>query len=220
MVVWRLEQKKLGPNALSFVSKGVGEAQPWFFVPIIDYKQWRVSKVEALPPASIANRLQDPGQRDAVVLVKGDIFDPVEAAARIGFRQLTVANLEKLITELGFVFAGGIKKPKLEQDVVSALCWRLIPNCTEADVNIALAARKRKYHDVCESMLATGLNLDKIQHGVEEDDFVVIKDAADKAQKEKASEKARHASGPAQLRKATPAERQEGWTLRVLPESE
>lgn len=217
LVVWRMTFKKVGCQKV-FISRGPEEAEPWFFVPIVDYKQWRVSKVEALPPVAMAKRVQDPGLMDVVAMVKGDIVDPVVAAARVGFRQMTLAVMGKLVAELKMVFTGG-KKPKLEQDMVQSLCWAVIPNCTDEDVRAALVARKVKYHDLCDSLLVSPANLEKIEHGLEEDDFHIIKEAATKAYKEKTATEVVTEAVP-RLRRATPAERADGWALRPLPESE
>ena len=215
LVVWRMTFKKVGSQKV-FISRGPEEAEPWFFVPIVDYKQLRVSKVEAMPPVAMARRVQDPGLRDAVAMVKGDMVDPVVAAARSGFRQMALAVMGKLVVELKMVFTGG-KKPKLEQDMVQSLCWAVIPNCTDEDVRAALVARKVKYHGLCDSLLVSPANLEKIEHGFEEDDFH-IKEPATKAYKEKTATQVVTEAAP-RLRRATPAERADGWALGPLLES-
>jgi hypothetical protein len=88
------------------------------------------------------------------------------AAARIGFRGLTVDWLEKLFKEAGVLG----KRPAREADLVRSLVKHYLPDVTDAEMDAILEARKSGLSEPIQSVLTHGPNLELALDAIPVDD--------------------------------------------------
>lgn len=166
-----------------YLTKKVGGETLWKFVCIADYVDFEACQCEAKCPADVAKH--HPGiaenYKGVVIMMLGKPETLLCASARLGFRGLHVQHLQKLLAKLGRP-AGA--RPTTEKPLVEACVRIVFPFATGDFVKECWLARGKRA--TCESLLTTDGNLEKLEHSLDGDDHVELKQTVVRAKRVKA----------------------------------
>ena len=158
-------------------------------MPIVTTEGPRVSKGILLPPISspwIGHCSNEP-MRCCLVTEGGGPRPVLEHAARQGFRHMNSSHLDKLMSKLGLRFPSG-SRPTRIADMVRTLVRRMLPTATDEEVEQCLAQRPQKF--TYKTSLQDPANLQHIEHAIDEDDLVAIKESVQREKKAQVAAKA------------------------------
>lgn len=194
-----------------------------FILPICDYTGVKVSKVRPMPPVEFCKKADGEPLHDRLYCTRDEPKDVLRTAAMEGFKSMSVAHMSKMMSVLGMSFPAN-RRPTKGIDILRALIKEVDPDITEQGLARAMAARDKELVDSSFSLLSDPANMDKIYHGVDEDDLATIKKSVKKAVEKKAvlTSSATPAPKPRKLADdGTPArESARPWVLRPLPPSD
>lgn len=123
-----------------FRAIGSDEADRFNFIVVHDLARWRALRVRAVPPIEVPQRMREAGATGLCLVAEGKGSALLKAAAKTGFRQLTVYFMKSLMQYLGLRFAAG-QHPRTEAEVVRALYMHGFPGASEQDIADAMSQR-------------------------------------------------------------------------------
>jgi len=185
------------------------QPRPWTFLPVTNFEVIKATLLEVATPGMMADFPREHRPAGTRLISYYEPEPLLQASARLGFKNMTVHYLDKMLAECKLQFAPG-QRPITEPQQVTALMRHAIEECTDDDVAAALAFRGKTVErdTISSSILTVGDNLSQLEHSMDADDYVFLKGAV--------KESLGGASSANTGRNLDPAR---PWTLRPMPKA-